>query len=111
MSTLKSFSRSKRDQFEEQLRSLQSDISQLSSKLEIESPSTKNMDKNGSYHNMNVSNSIQYEEIDAAPPNLKGQIARMQKNLHELERERDEYKYRYEQVNIINTRERIYLGF
>ena len=102
MTTLKSFSRSKRDQFEEQLRSLQTDISQLSNKLEIESPATKGMDTSGIGMNQSMNQShnstLHYEEIDNAPPNLKGQIVRMQKNMHELERDRDEYKYRYEQV-------------
>lgn len=97
MSSYSKINSSKRGQFEDQLRSLQSDIAELSSKLSI--PQAIVEEKNHFINNSQVSNSSGFTNMDNIPTNMKGNVARLKKENHDLQRERDEYHFRYEQMS------------
>jgi TolA-binding protein len=96
MSSYSTINSSKRGQFEDQLRSLQSDIAELSSKLSI--PQVIIEDKSKVNSSQISSHSQGYGDMENIPINAKGNIARLKKENHDLLRERDEYHFRYEQV-------------
>jgi len=96
MSSYSKINSSKRGQFEDQLRSLQSDIAELSSKLSI--PQVIVEDKNKLNSSQVSHNTSSYADMESAPTNAKGNVARLKKENHDLQRERDEFHFRFEQV-------------